>query len=191
MCQRSRMANNIPRCIRFLKILDLLRRKLNVYSHWVNSNVKNRINLWSDLLTNSILEMLQGRWSNDRCRDVIFRHNPRQRHLRHGYLMLLCNFLNAVDNSGGGVGFWIGSDPSVYPVRKCDEEGNGLIYPSTLLRIVSSDSGRVRRPRPRGDQGMEPTPKCWQVMNQLMVYRIKERANLEGREHFTFLFAVN
>ena len=32
---------------------------------------------------------------------------------------------------------------------------------STSPRFVCCVSGRVRRPRARGDQGMDPTPYCW------------------------------
>lgn len=63
---------------------------------------------------------------------------------------------------------------------------------SVLPRRDSESRGRVRRPRPRGDQGILPTPKSYQ--EKALVYvkpKYISKTHLESREHLTLLFAVD
>ena len=60
---------------------------------------------------------------------------------------------------------------------------------SVLPRVVSPARGRASSPRASGDQGMEPTPRCF-LKASGWAGTIKIQVNLEGGKHLPFLLAV-
>ena len=67
-------------------------------------------------------------------------------------------------------------------------------YKSVFPRVVLSERGRVRRPRPRGDHGMEPTPNAFMnsSVNRVGKYRTQRgKTCLQGWEHFALFFTID
>lgn len=63
------------------------------------------------------------------------------------------------------------------------------------LAVFSASMGRVTAPRARGLQGIEPTPKCFHIMEEIYHYRSAgeriQRDYLESRHHLALFFAVD
>lgn len=67
-------------------------------------------------------------------------------------------------------------------------------HQSVSARKLCFSSGRVSRPRARGDQGMLPTPNIYYMTSSSEMVTADRRArptNLECREHFALLLTIN